>query len=55
MKETTVRLLGTASILMLLAGGIFCFTKLWIYVALMWTGAFCCAVAVMLFKNRKSK
>lgn len=51
----TVRLLVTAGILMLLAGVIFGFIKQWIFVALVWAGAFGCLVAALNFKNRKDE
>ncbi len=55
MKETAVRLLLAATALMLLAGVIFGFMKLWIYAALLWAGAFGCAAAALNFKNQDPK
>lgn len=52
-KQTSVRLLVVAGVLMLLAGCIFGFTKQWIYAALVWVGALGCLIAALNFKNRK--
>ena len=54
-KISSVRLLIAAGVLMLLAGCIFGFVQQWIYVALVWVGAFCCLIAALNFKNRKDK
>lgn len=51
----SMRLLIAAGVLMLLAGCIFGFTQQWIYMALLWIGAFDCAVAALNFKNRNDK
>ncbi len=53
MKQTTVRLLAAAGVLMLLAGCIFAFMRLWLYAALLGAGAFGCLVGAMNFKNIK--
>lgn len=55
MKETTVRLLFAAGALMLLAGCIFAFLKLWVYAALLCAGAFGCLVAALNFKSANGK
>lgn len=55
MKETGACLLLAAAVLMLLAGAIFGFMRMWIYAAMLWVGAFCCAVAALNFKNGKNK
>lgn len=52
-KNSSVRLLLAAGVLMLLSGCIFGFTQHWIYAALVWVGAFGCLVATLNFKNRK--
>ena len=54
-KNSSVRLLVAAGVLMLLSGCIFGFTQHWFYTALVWTGAFGCLVAALNFKNRKDK
>lgn len=55
MVEKTVRLLLTAGILMMIAGCIFALMSQWIYVALVWIGAFGCCIAALNFKNQKKK
>lgn len=58
MKRTLINYLGllaVASMLMMLAGVIFCFIQQWIYAVLLWVGAFNCMVAALNFKNRKDK
>ena len=55
MAEKTVRLLLTAGILLMIAGCIFGFISQWIYVALVWVGAFGCCIAALNFKNQKEK
>ena len=52
MNKTAFTLLITAGILMLLAGGIFAFIKLWLYAAMLGAGALCCLAAAINFKNR---
>lgn len=54
-NNVTVRLLVAAGVLMLLAGCIFGFMQQWIYMALVWVGAFGCLVAAFNFKNRKDE
>ncbi len=55
MKETIIRLLLAAGVLMLLAGCIFAFLKLWIYSALLCAGAIGCLVAALNFKSADIK
>ena len=45
--------MAAAGVLMLLAGVIFAFLKLWLYAALLAVGAFGCLIEAMNFKNRK--
>ena len=52
-NKVTVRLLVAAGVLMLLAGIIFVFLKLWLYAALLAVGAFGCLIGALNFKNRK--
>lgn len=54
-KDTAVRLLVAAGILLLLGGCIFCFLKQWILVALLGVGAFGCIIAALNFKNHEDK
>lgn len=54
MNKTAFTLLITAGILMLLAGGIFAFIKLWLYAAMLGAGVLCCLAAAINFKNRSS-
>lgn len=54
-KNSSVRLLVAAGVLMLLSGCIFGFTQHWVYAALVWAGAFGCLVAALSFKNCKDK
>ena len=51
MRDTTVRLLAVAGVLMLLAGGIFAFLRLWIYAALLLAGAFGCLAGALGFRK----
>ena len=51
MRDTTVRLLAAAGVLMLLAGGIFVFLRLWIYAALLLAGAFGCLAGTLGFRK----
>lgn len=51
MRDTTVRLLAAAGVLMLLAGGIFAFLRLWIYAALLLAGAFGCLAGALGFRK----
>lgn len=55
MKETSIRLLAAAGILLLLAGCIFAFMKLWLYAALLGAGALCCLSGAMNFKKHSDK
>ena len=55
MKETTARLLIAAGVLMLLAGCILAFMKLWLYAALLGVGALGCLTGAINFKNRNNK
>ena len=55
MLEKAVRLLVAAGTLMLLSGCIFGFVGQWIYAALVWSGALCCCIAALNFKNKKDK
>ena len=52
MRDTTVRLLAAAGVLMLLAGGIFAFLRLWICAALLLAGAFGCLAGALGFRKR---
>ena len=52
-KNSSVRLLVAAGVLMLLSGCIFGFAQQWLYAALVWAGAFGCLIAALNFKNRK--
>ena len=55
MRDTTVRLLAVAGVLMLLAGGIFAFLRLWIYAALLLAGAFGCLAEALGFRKWDGK
>ena len=55
MRDTTVRLLAVAGVLMLLAGGIFAFLRLWIYAALLLAGAFGCLAWALGFRKWDGK
>ena len=52
-SKVTVRLLVAAGVLMLLAGVIFAFLKLWLYAALLAAGGFGCLIGAMNFKNKR--
>ncbi len=54
-KDTAVRLLVAAGILLLLGGCIFCFLRQWILAALLGVGAFGCIIAALNFKNHEDK
>jgi len=54
-SKTAVRLLIAASVLMVHAGGIFAFQKLWLYAALLGAGALGCIVGAINFKNIDDK
>ena len=51
MKETAVRLLLIAAVLMLLSGCLLALAQLWLQAALVWGGAFGCAVAALNFNQ----
>lgn len=51
-NKVTVRLLVAAGVLMLLAGVIFAFLKLWLYAALLAVGTFGCLIGAANFKNK---
>ena len=55
MRDTTVRLLAVAGVLMLLAGGIFAVLRLWIYAALLLAGAFGCLAGALGFRKWDGK
>ena len=50
--NTAVRLLIAAGVLLLLAGCIFAFMKLWFYAVLPGIGAFGCLIGALNFQNR---
>lgn len=52
-NKVTVRLLVAAGVLMLLAGVIFAFLKLWLCAALVAMGAFGCLIGAVNFKNKR--
>ncbi len=54
-RDTAVRLLFAAYVLMLLAGAIFAFIGQWVPAVLIWAGAFGCLTAALNFRNRKDK
>lgn len=54
-NRLTVRLLIVASVLMVHAGGVFAFMKLWLYAALLGAGALGCMVGAINFKNLDDK
>ena len=54
-NRLTVRLLITASVLMVHAGGVFAFLKLWLYAVLLGVGALGCMVGAINFKNLDDK
>lgn len=53
--KKTVRLLGTAGGLMLLAGVLFGITGQWVCAGLLCVGAFGCLIAALNFKKRKNE
>lgn len=55
MLVKAVRLSTTTGILMMIAGCIFGVVGLWIYAALVWSGAFCSCIAALNFKSQKNK
>ena len=54
MEQLSVRLLLTAGILLLIAGGIFAILQVWLCTSLLWTGAFGCLMAALNFRNSKN-
>lgn len=54
-NKVTVRLLIAASVLMLHAGGVFAFMKLWLYAALLGAGSLGCLMGAVNFKNQKEE
>lgn len=50
-NKTAVRLLITASVLMVHAGVVFAFMKLWLYAVLLGVGALGCMVGAMNFNS----
>ena len=54
MEQLSARLLLTAGILLLIAGGIFAILQLWLYTGLLWAGAFGCLIAVLNFRDSKN-
>ena len=54
-SKTAVRLLIAASVLMVHAGGIFAFQKLWLCAALLGAGALGCIAGAISFKNLDGK
>lgn len=53
-NKTATMLLIIAGALMLAAGVIFAVLAKWLFAAIIWVGAFCCAIAAYNFKNDKS-
>jgi len=54
-NKVAVRSLIAAGALMLCAGGIFAFMRLWLYAALLGVGALGCLVGAINFKKRKDQ
>ena len=54
MEQLSVRLLLTAGILLLIAGGIFAILQVWLYTSLLWVSAFGCLMAALNFRNSKN-
>ena len=54
-NKITVRLLIAASVLMLHAGGVFAFMKLWPYAARLGAGSLGCLMGAAGFKNQKDE
>lgn len=54
-NRLAVRLLIVASVLMVHAGGVFAFMKLWLYAVLLGVGALGCMVGAINFKNLDDK
>ena len=55
MEQLSARLLLTAGILLLIAGGggIFAILQGWLYTGLLWAGAFGCLMAALNFRDSK--
>lgn len=53
--NTTVRLLTAAGALILLAGCIFAYMKLWLFAALLGVGAFGCFIGALNFRDTNKK
>ena len=51
MEQLSARLLLTAGILLLIAGGIFAILQGWLYTGLLWAGAFGCLMAALNFRD----
>ena len=54
MEQLPARLLLTAGILLLIAGGIFAILQVWLYTDLLWAGAFGCLLAALNFRYSKN-
>ena len=55
MEQLSARLLLTAGILLLIAGGgIFAILQGWLYPGLLWAGAFGCLMAALNFRDSKN-
>ena len=54
MEQLSARLLLTADILLLIAGGIFAILQGWLYTGLLWAGAFGCLMAALNFRDSKN-
>lgn len=54
MEQLSARLLLTAGILLLIAGGIFAILQGWLYTDLLWAGAFGCLMTALNFRDSKN-
>lgn len=54
MEQLSARLLLTAGILLLIAGGIFAILQGWLYTGLLWAGASGCLLAALNLRNSKN-
>jgi hypothetical protein len=54
MEQLSARLLLTAGILLLIAGGIFAILQGWLYADLLWAGTFGCLMAALNFRDSKN-
>lgn len=54
MEQLSARLLLTAGILLLIAGGIFAILQGWLYTGLLWAGAFGCLMVALNFRDSKN-